>query len=46
MTPPKYRRTQGDVTEQAFDMFTVDTCAKRISTVRVGAGVNRSGRYG
>ena len=43
---PKCMRIRGNVTEQAFDVFTIDTREKRISTVRVGAGENRSWRYG
>ena len=43
---PKCMRIRGNVTEQAFDVFTIDTREKRSSTVRVGAGANRSWRYG
>lgn len=42
---PKCKRSLGDRSEQAFDVFTVDTETRTISTVRVGAGENRSWKY-
>ena len=37
---------KGTVTEQAFDVFTIDTSAKMISTKRIGYGADRVFTYG
>lgn len=42
---PKWKRSKGNITEQAFDVFTIDTEKRTISTVRIGAGENRNWRY-
>ena len=42
---PAVRRTRGTVTEQAFDVFSVDTAKREIKTVRFGAGENRAWNY-
>lgn len=39
-------RTEGTTSEQAFDVFTINTVAKTIKAVRIGAGSNRSFSYG
>ena len=38
---PTYVRSEGTVTEQAIDLFFVDTTARTIKTIRLGAGENR-----
>jgi hypothetical protein len=38
-------RTLGDVTEQAIDLFFVDTTARTIKTIRLGAGEDREWTY-
>ena len=38
-------RPNGTADEQAFDVFTIDTVNKTISTVRIGFGVDRSWSY-
>lgn len=40
-----YSRTRGTTNEVAFDVFTVDTTAKTINAIRIGAGDNRSWTY-
>lgn len=42
---PNVPRTAGTVSEQAIDTFFIDTTAKTISTVRIGAGSNREFSY-
>ena len=43
---PDVVRTPGTATEQAFDVFTIDTTEKTISTVRIGYGSDRTFTYG
>lgn len=38
-------RSYGNTTEQAFDLFYIDTTARTINTIRIGAGTNRSFTY-
>lgn len=38
-------RTAGTISEQAFDVFTVDTENKKINAIRIGAGEDRSWTY-
>ena len=38
--------TKGTVTEQAFDVFTIDTITKTISIKRIGYGADRNYTYG
>lgn len=42
---PNTQRTNMTTTEQAFDVFAIDTTARTIKTVRFGGGVNRSWTY-
>ena len=44
-TDPNIQRTRGTVTECAFDVFSIDTAAKTIKTVRIGGGNNRGWNY-
>lgn len=37
---------EGTITEQCFDVFTIDTSAKTINTKRIGYGADRSFTYG
>lgn len=43
--PVNPTRTAGTTSEQAFDVFTIDTTAKTISITRIGAGSDRSTTY-
>ena len=43
--PVNPTRTAGTTSEQAFDVFTIDTTAKTISITRIGAGSDRSTSY-
>ena len=45
-TTPITGMTPGTTTEQAFDVFTIDTANKTITTHRIGAGSDRSFTYG
>lgn len=38
-------RTRGTVSESAFDVFSIDTTAKTIKTVRIGGGSDRGWNY-
>lgn len=38
-------RTAGTISEQAFDVFTVDTDSKKIKAIRIGGGEDRSWTY-
>jgi hypothetical protein len=40
-----YGGTIGTITEQAFDVFAIDTSARTIKTVRIGRGLNREWTY-
>ena len=42
---PNVTRTQGTITESAFDVFSIDTTNKTIKTVRIGGGSNRGWNY-
>lgn len=42
---PKWKREAGTLTEQAFDVFTINTQERTVSAIRIGAGKNRSWRY-
>ena len=42
---PAVERTSGTTTEQAFDVFSIDTTKREIKTVRFGAGENRTWNY-
>ena len=42
---PAVKRTRGTVTEQAIDVFSIDTTKREIKTVRFGAGENRIWNY-
>lgn len=42
---PNTVRTRGTVTEQAIDVFCIDTDARTVKTVRVGGGVDRNWSY-
>lgn len=39
---PAYPRTRGTYTEQAIDLFFIDTIAKTINTIRIGSGNDRT----
>lgn len=43
--PSSPSMTAGTTTEQAFDVYCIDTTAKIINTVRIGAGENRTFTY-
>lgn len=43
--PDNSTRTQGTTTEQAFDVFVVDTVAKTVNAFRIGAGNDRTFSY-
>ena len=40
-----YKAAQGTITEQAFDVFTIDTSNRTIKAVRIGRGNNREWTY-
>ncbi len=43
---PAVTRSLGDYTEDIIDLFFIDTTAKTIKTIRIGAGSDRSFTYG